>query len=181
MVFHWFNKPYIKEYVVPVSIVVPVYRENPEILYKCLKRCDEQEFVKEILVSIDGNDRKSYEVAKKFQKDSSKKVKIFFSRERLGKRGAQAVAFKSVSTPIVVTVDSDTLLYPNAIKEIIKPFSDRQIGAVTGLLEVWNKDDNLLTKILNIRYIVAGALERAFYSYFYIFVFVFVKVEFKEK
>ena len=166
MIFHWLNKPYTKEYITQVSIVVPVYKEDREILYQCLKRCDEQELVKEILISIDGDDKESYKTAKKFQRNASKEVKIFFSRKRLGKRGAQEVAFQNVSTPIIVTVDSDTLLYPNAIKEIIKPFSVPQIGAVTGLLEVWNKSDNILTRILNIRYIVAGALERAFYSYF---------------
>ena len=66
----------------------------------------------------------------------------------------------------MVTVDSDTVLEDGTVKELVKPFANSKIGAVTGQLSILNKSDNLLTRILNIRYIVAGILERAAYSYF---------------
>jgi cellulose synthase/poly-beta-1,6-N-acetylglucosamine synthase-like glycosyltransferase len=83
-----------------------------------------------------------------------------------GKRHAQALAFRIAKADVLVTVDSDTVLEKGALMELVKPFIDPRIGAVTGQLSLLNKSDNILTRILNIRYIVAGVLERAAYSYF---------------
>src|SRR6185436_8853881 len=56
---------------------------------------------------------------------------------------------------IVIFIDSDSFVDPKAAREMIKYFSNPQIGAVAGHAEVHNAYQNLLTKMQAVRYFVA--------------------------
>ena len=165
VLFHFLNKPYIKPFSVSTSIIVPCYQEVPEVFVNCLKSCLKQKPTEVIVIDDGSKDLKNYhdalELAKKYPK-----LVVLRQEKNQGKRHAQAVGFRIAKGKILVTVDSDTVLEDGTVKELVKPFANSKIGAVTGQLSILNKSDNLLTRILNIRYIVAGILERAAYSYF---------------
>lgn len=80
-----------------------------------------------------------------------------------GKRHAQKVAFDQLTgqVDIFVTVDSDTVCDPGAVTNIISKFRDPQTGATTGIVLVKNDKDNILTKLIGLRYWFAFELERA--------------------
>jgi hyaluronan synthase len=76
---------------------------------------------------------------------------IAFPRNR-GKRHALCGAFTHVQSPVVVTVDSDTVLPPASLRALVTPLRNPGLGAVAGRIEVLNRDGNLLTRMLGVRY-----------------------------
>lgn len=72
-----------------------------------------------------------------------------------GKRSAMAHAIRRARGDIVVVNDSDSLLAPDALGEIVRPFVDAQIAGVSGHTDVANLHRNPLTKLQAGRYFVA--------------------------
>jgi hyaluronan synthase len=81
-----------------------------------------------------------------------------------GKRHAQGWAMRRASADVIVTIDSDTVLEPNAIEEGLKPFADDRVQAVTGYVRALNHRKNLLTKLIALRYANVFLYERTAYS-----------------
>ena len=69
---------------------------------------------------------------------------IRFSHNR-GKRAAMAAGIRATTAQVVCFVDSDSTLEPDALREIIKPFRDHRVAAVTGHADVQNRGYNVLT------------------------------------
>ena len=165
VLFHFLNKPYTKPFSISTSMIVPFYNEEPEIFLNCLKSCLSQNPDEVIAIDDGSKDSTNYDAAC-ILAETHQNLVVLRHEQNQGKRHAQAMGFRRAKGDILVSVDSDTVLEKDALKELLKPFIDPKMGAVTGQLSSLNKSDNVLTRILNIRYIIAGALERAAYSYF---------------
>lgn len=89
---------------------------------------------------------------------------IKFSRNR-GKRAAMAAAVRAADgADLVVFVDSDSVLEPQALRELVKPFlgdSSGRVAAVTGHADVQNPGTNLLTRLQQVRYFAAFRVIKA--------------------
>ncbi len=87
-----------------------------------------------------------------------------FSRNR-GKRAAMAAAVRAADgADVVVFVDSDSVLAPDALREIVRPFvGDRtgRLAGVTGHADVINPGTNLLTRLQQVRYYAAFRVIKA--------------------
>jgi hyaluronan synthase len=82
-----------------------------------------------------------------------------------GKRAALREGFRRVDTGFVVTVDSDTVLPPDSLRALVAPLaSDPRVGAVAGRIEVLNRDEDLLTRMLGVRYRLGFDFTRAYQS-----------------
>ena len=68
-------------------------------------------------------------------------VKIVFSPERRGKSAALKHGIKEVSTEIVMMTDANTMLNPEAIREIVRLMQDPKVGCVSGEKKVMAKSD----------------------------------------
>lgn len=85
--------------------------------------------------------------------------------ENRGKRRAMHAGFIRTASPIAVTVDSDTVLPPDALRAIVTPLvADARIGAVAGRIEVLNRAQNVLTRMLGVRYRIGFDFQRAYQS-----------------
>lgn len=136
-----------------VSIVIPSYNESEgslislaESLLSATKDIDA-----EIIFADDGSNKKVEDAIKKLERSKQEKIKVLTFAHR-GKRSAQIDALKHISGEVIVTLDSDILLEKNSISEIIKPFSDKKIGAVTGQVRILNEEQNWLTKATSTMY-----------------------------
>jgi hyaluronan synthase/N-acetylglucosaminyltransferase len=78
-----------------------------------------------------------------------------------GKRVAQDHAVRIGSGELVVTIDSDTRIAPDGIRQLVGVFADPRVGAATGDVRVGNAGVNLLTRLIDLRYWVAFNQERA--------------------
>ncbi|WP_433293406.1 bifunctional polysaccharide deacetylase/glycosyltransferase family 2 protein [Actinoplanes sp. CA-030573] len=66
---------------------------------------------------------------------------------------------------LVVMVDADTVLTPDAIERLVQPFADPKIGAVAGNVKVGNRR-RLLGKWQHIEYVIGFNLDRRLYDTF---------------
>src|SRR5574344_153506 len=72
-------------------------------------------------------------------------VTIVFTPERKGKTAALNHGISTVTTPIVVMTDANTMLNSGAIKEIVREFMDEQVGCVSGEKRVMARDQSQTT------------------------------------
>lgn len=152
-----------KTFEASVSIIIPAYNEEPDILYSCIDSCRKQNIVDlEVLVIDDGSVNRQIlidEVYSKFDEDS--KVQVFYQENR-GKRHAQKLGFDHASKALIVTVDSDTIIHDSeGVLKLIQPLENEKVGAVTGDVRVENRNVNLVSKLISYRYWVAFNQERA--------------------
>ncbi len=144
-----------------ISIVIPVYNEPREQLAPCLRsNCLADYPRKEVIVVDDGSSIETVAHIRELQKELGFRL-IEFQKNK-GKRDAMYAGFMAAEHDILITMDSDTIV-PNgkSFFDLVQPLSDPMVGASSGMVLVKNKDDNLLTRIMDARYWIAFQLEKA--------------------
>lgn len=107
------------------SAVVVVFREDISIFKKCLQSLKQQAQLNEIIVVIDKREQDKYE-------ELLEHLNIKYTYAPPGKREALAKGIKLTTGDIIFLVDSDSILSnKEVIAEMLKPFSNPQIGGVT--------------------------------------------------
>ncbi len=92
-------------------------------------------------------------------------VTVIALEKNAGKRHALYAGFQRVKTPFVVTVDSDTVVTPDTLRALVTPMvRDPRVGAVAGRIDVLNRESNLLTRMLAVRYRIGFDFARAYQS-----------------
>lgn len=86
-------------------------------------------------------------------------------KKNLGKRRAFYSGLKKSSGEIVLTMDTDSKIGRSAIRNIVLPLvRDSETGAVAGRVAVLNESENLLTRMLSVRYAISFDFGRAYQS-----------------
>ena len=151
-----------------VDVVITSYNEDPASLRACLESLLAQDYRGTLRAYVvDDCSRNRAElmpVYAEFGRVPGWSV-LLPDRNR-GKRLAQDAAFHHCTGELLVTVDSDTIVDPDAVSEIVHAFEDERIGAVTGDVDVTNFRTNLLTRLIEMRYWVAFNQERSAQSRF---------------
>lgn len=76
-----------------------------------------------------------------------------------GKCSALNAAYAETETEVVVAVDADTLLHPDAVRRLMGHFADPRVGAVAGNVKVGNRR-GLLPRLQALEYITAQNIDR---------------------
>lgn len=152
-----------------VSVVVPVYNEDPEVFRAMLESLATQTRpVQKLHVVDDGST--SDDCSRVFDEwaatNAPEGLEAVYTRiPNSKKRHAQGVAFhQDTEADVWVTLDSDTVLDPRAIEEGVKPFSRPKIMAVAGLLVALNDNKNLLTRLTDLGFTMSFLNGRASWS-----------------
>jgi cellulose synthase/poly-beta-1,6-N-acetylglucosamine synthase-like glycosyltransferase len=106
----------------PMTIVVPVYQEDPLILATAIESWL-RNGVFEIVLVVDASDLVCRQVAARYP------VTVIIT-DIPGKRDALRLGWRHAATELVALVDSDTIWAPDVAYEVSKPFADPQIGGV---------------------------------------------------
>lgn len=150
-----------------VGVVITSYNEDPRYLSACIEALLNQTRPPHRIVVVDdcSGDLAGHQLASAYENQSSSVIAIRHLRNA-GKRQALATGFRQLEgeVDVFLCVDSDTILEPNAIDEGLAPFSDSRVTATTGVVVVANHEVNLLTRLIDVRYINAFVGERAAYS-----------------
>ena len=85
-------------------------------------------------------------------------VQIIHQANR-GKAAALNNALSHAQTDIVVTIDADTEIEPDAIRNLLRHFSDPKVGAVAGNVKVGNRS-SWLTRWQALEYITSQNMEK---------------------
>jgi cellulose synthase/poly-beta-1,6-N-acetylglucosamine synthase-like glycosyltransferase len=70
----------------------------------------------------------------------------------MGKRRGINRAVREATSDIIVSVDSDVIVFPTALRELVERFDSPDVAAVGGRVHVSNANDNWLTKLQTIKY-----------------------------
>jgi cellulose synthase/poly-beta-1,6-N-acetylglucosamine synthase-like glycosyltransferase len=140
------------------SIIIPFYNEKPALLRRTLESLRDAKGNKQIIIVDDGSpDRSAYEMA---QAEFPEMLLCRYEDNR-GKRQAQKEGFRHATGEYIITIDSDTVLDPDAIINLLDPLlRDHRVGATTGDVKVLNRYENFLTRMIAARYWNAFSVER---------------------
>ncbi len=143
-----------------VSIIIPAYNEEKNIS-QCLRSVYGQDYPKEkieVIVVDDGSTDRTIEVVKNFGTK-------FFVQLHKGKSEALNLGAKNSSHEFILTIDADTILERDCLKNLVKPFIDLTVGATTGNSRVKN-NQNLLGAFQSIEYSYNNMIRGSFSKLF---------------
>lgn len=154
-----------------VHAVITACNEAPEMLTRCLESLLEQTQRPQSVTVIDDASRDidaAAAVIRQLRADFDHAgIELRFIRfpENRGKRHGLAAGFQQhPDADLYLCVDSDTVLAETAVAELCAPFVRRRINCVTGLVLAHNRSVNLLTRLIDMRYVNAFLGERVAYG-----------------
>ncbi len=140
-----------------VVVVIPAYNEENVILH-CIETVLASDYPDlSVIVIDDGSSDHTYDrVQEIYRGDPRLNV---FTEPNQGKWMALDTAYGMIDAEIVVAIDADTLLRPDAIRKLVQPFADPGVGAVAGNVRVGNRG-RILTRLQALEYTVAQNIDR---------------------
>src|SRR6478735_6635047 len=145
-------RPTYNEHRETVSVVVPVYREDPDVLERCLRTWISQRPFEVVLVVDDRDDR----ILDLLRILDLPRVRVLPWRHT-GKRGALGAGIRIAQGEIIVLTDSDTSWRPGLLEAIQMPFVDPLVGGVGSRQFVYARESSRWRRIahwlLNTRYL----------------------------
>ncbi len=112
---------------VPVTVIVPAYNEAATLADTILSLRAQTVTPAEIVVVDDGSTDGTGEVARGLG------VTVLRPPANTGsKAGAQSFALDEVRTELVIAIDADTVLAPDAIERLLAAFDDPEVAAACG-------------------------------------------------
>jgi poly-beta-1,6-N-acetyl-D-glucosamine synthase len=157
-----------KSYFPFVSIIVPVYNESRVIResIKSLLKLDYSNY--EIIIVNDGSTDNTKEVAESlvgYRKGKLSNIKIsLINQPNGGKSRALNAGIKHSHAEIVLCMDGDSQLSPEAVKLAVRHFENPEIGAVAGNVKVLNRK-KFLTDLQALEYIEGLNMARSAQSF----------------
>jgi N-acetylglucosaminyltransferase len=149
------------DYEPTVTAVIPMFNEGAaivETLQSLLDSTYPAHKLKVICVDDCSSDD-SYEHARQVARKSGGRLRVLRNRANLGKRRSIIRATREADSELIVSVDSDVVVDPDAVHQLVRRFTDDRIAAVGGWVDVRNKQENWLTRMQVVKY---------WYSYFFL-------------
>jgi poly-beta-1,6 N-acetyl-D-glucosamine synthase len=135
-----------------VSIIVPAYNEAAVISSSLSSLLELRYPYYEIIAVDDGSTDETYAKMKEFEGNHYGVRVSVFRKENSGKADTLNYGIRHSRAPIVVCMDSDSRLTPEALRYAIAHFRDPHVGAVAGNVKVINRH-NIWTRLQALEYI----------------------------
>ena len=157
--------PLVDEEQLPsVTVVVPAFNEGALVreTLRCLARVDYPRDRFRIIVVDDGSTDDTWAHIKTTAAEIGSVVTPIRCPTNRGKRWALWEGFRRGEGEVFVTVDSDSLVEPGALRALVSPMvRDQRIGAVAGNVQVLNLQDGLIPRMMAVRYVMTFDYKRA--------------------
>jgi len=125
-----FYRPVLNDHSEPLTVVVPVYQEDPLILGYAIESWLRND-VAEVILVVDASDHTCRAVADRYP------VRVLVT-DVPGKRDALRRGWEAATTPLVALVDSDTIWADDVAARVRMPFADPGVGGVSTRQNVYN-------------------------------------------
>jgi cellulose synthase/poly-beta-1,6-N-acetylglucosamine synthase-like glycosyltransferase/spore germination protein YaaH/peptidoglycan/xylan/chitin deacetylase (PgdA/CDA1 family) len=140
-----------------VSVLIPAYNEEDVIVYTVNSVLESDYSRLEVIVVDDGsNDGTGELLDAQFGRNPAVRV---MHQPNSGKPAALSHALAEASSGIIVTIDADTAIEPDAISKLIRHFVNPRVGAVAGNVKVGNRI-SWLTRWQALEYVTSQNLEK---------------------
>jgi peptidoglycan-N-acetylglucosamine deacetylase len=140
-----------------VSVLIPAYNEEDVIVYTINSVLESDYQRLEVIVVNDGStDGTGDLLDSQFGRNPA--VRIIHQANN-GKPSALSHALAEASSSIIVTIDADTAIEPDAISKLVRHFVNPRVGAVAGNVKVGNRV-SWLTRWQALEYVTSQNLEK---------------------
>lgn len=143
----------VEGYEPTVTVVVPLFNEGRSIFDTIVSLVKLEYPPDKLTITVvdDCSTDDSYEWACKAAALHSN-VRVLRNPHNMGKRKGINHAVREATAEIIVSVDSDVIIFPTALRELVARFVSPEIAAVGGRVHVSNPNENWLTKLQTIKY-----------------------------
>lgn len=147
-----------------VTVIVPAYNEG-KLVWDTLLSLAESDFPAhklEILAVDDGSKDDTWYWMQQAKIKLGDRLTIFQQPANAGKRHALYRGFELGTGEIFVTVDSDSIVKKDTLRNLVSPFVvDEKCGAVAGNVHVLNSKKAILPKMLNVSFVMSFEFMRS--------------------
>jgi N-acetylglucosaminyltransferase len=144
-------KPIVTDFRTSVSVVVPSFHEDPDILLECLGTWRAQN-PDEVIVVLDVADLEAFD---RIQALGDPRVTPVLYHH-VGKRSALGAGLRLATSELVALVDSDTRWTDGLLEAVQMPFADPRVGGVGTQQNVYQRNTSIWRRIadwmVNLRY-----------------------------
>ncbi len=165
-VLWWRYRPYpLTEGPLPkVTVIIPAYNEGAMVekaIYSVVAS-DYPADRLEIFCIDDGSKDDTWEYIDRAAQRFPDLIRAVRFPANRGKREALYLGITQGRGEYFVTVDSDSVIEPDTLKQIVAPMiQNPKIGAVAGNVKIYNRHANLLTRMLWVRFVLSFDFLRA--------------------
>jgi hyaluronan synthase len=147
-----------------ITVIIPAYNEGAMVekaIYS-VAAADYPADRLEIICIDDGSKDDTWEYIHRAQRQYPDLIQAIRFPENRGKREALYVGFTRGKGDYFVSVDSDSVIEAQTLKQIVAPMmQNSKIGGVAGNVKIYNRHANLITKMLWVRFVLSFDFLRA--------------------
>ena len=148
-----------------VSVIIPAYNEGA-LVRKAIDSVTHSHYPHhklQVIVVDDGSTDDTWEHICTAVSEAPIKVTTIRQQMNRGKRHALYAGFQEANGEVWVTVDSDSIVEPDALRNGVGPLvRDKRIGLVAGNVKVLNRNDSIFTRFLKVSFTLSFAFSRAY-------------------
>ena len=136
-----------------IAVLIPCFNEDPALVEESIRTVLAGEGRKQVIVIDDGSTNGVQQRLRALAAELP--IALHEFPENRGKREALHLAVTQLlddDVDFVVTIDSDTVLEPDALVRVVEPLLCPEIGASTGNVLLLNERQNLLTRMVGTYY-----------------------------
>lgn len=146
------------------TVIVPAYNEGKHVwdTLISLSKSDYPKKKLQIIAIDDGSLDDTWDWMIDAKKRLDNRLDIYKQPKNQGKRHALYRGFNLGTGDIFVTVDSDSVVEPNTLRNLVSPFvNNENCGAVAGNIRVLNNKKELLPKMLDVSFVMSFEFVRS--------------------
>ncbi len=148
-----------------VSVIIPAYNEGA-LVRKSIDSVTHLDYPRhklQVIAVDDGSSDDTWDHICAAASHAPVKVLTLRQPVNKGKRHALYAGFQRATGEVWVTVDSDSILEPDALRHGVVPLvRDKRIGLVAGNVKVLNRNDSLFTRFLKVSFVLSFTFSRAY-------------------
>lgn len=147
-------KKYSNNFSDECDLIIPVYNEGKHI-YKTIKSIskNKNKDINVIIINDGSTDDTLFWINKACEDFYDLKINVINLIENKGKKHALYKGILKSRSKIFITIDSDSVIKKNSIKNILKPFNDPSIGAVAGNIRVENISNGHIPRMMDVIFV----------------------------
>lgn len=146
------------------TVIVPAYNEGKQVWDTLMSLADSDypDGKLELLAIDDGSKDDTWYWMQQAKKKLGDRLSILQQPKNKGKRHALYRGFNIGKGEVFVTVDSDSVVKPDTLRNLVSPFVvNENCGAVAGNIRVLNNERALLPKMLNVSFVLSFEFVRS--------------------